>query len=590
MKTITHAILCLLALLFISLPLAQAQDIDKTEAEKRVKKLFQDYEYYGTLVESFNDETVSESVIAQFKNLFDASATVQTDIKQSDSYGEKLSLTAYVNELKTWYPSGLSVSLSPPQLGAITCNKGRCQVTVPVTKSMGGLTKAGVDFRDSDILLHFVVGFDEGLQNFKILNIKGGDEGDTEPPVAVKPDKKPPKTDSAPLDKPSAKADKPKPDKPKADKVKTERLKPIKNKPVKTENVFAKGNQQKARRSMVGIYGGLGWTWLASTANFSPISGGNSEALSTADNRFKEDFSLGTRPLSYRAVLGLNRFGLTYQQYLGEKFGFTVGIGLHTYQSAIQGDISAQTYTVDNNETGSPETDNTAFTRGFEAKELKENYQYSSLELFLGAQYQWYSYVRNNPFRPYIKGGLTLAISSFAPQVTFDGNINSSATYRQNGGNYTLTYDESGQNKGKVFTDVYWIYGDNSIVSDRHATTELIPAAAALNISPTAELGFDWALDKSGTWFFGAAARLSMGLLSVFGSTNTDIYGNGNAENLLLKRHYTSTDPNLDAYYAYTPLSENSYEYRSIHGADTQTKPHFMGFNIALKYVFKKGK
>lgn len=589
MQTTTHAIVCLLALLFISLPLVQAQDIDKAEAEKHVKKLFQDYEYYGTLVESFNDETVSESVIAQFKSLFDPTATVYNDIKQSDSYGQKLSLTAYVNELKTWYPSGLSVSLSPPQLVAITCNKGKCQVTVPVTKAMGGLTKAGVDFRDSDILLHFVVGFDAGMQNFKLLNIKSGSEGDTEPPVAVKPDKKPPKSEGAPLDKPSAKADKPKPDKPKADKVKTERLKPIKNKPIKTENVFAKGNQQKARRSMVGIYGGLGWTWLAGTADFSPISGGNSEALSTADSRFSEDFSLGTRPLSYRAVLGLNRFGLMYQQYLGEKFGFTVGIGLHTYQSAIRGDISAQTYAVDNNETGSVEPDNTAFIRSIEAKGLKENYRYSSLELFLGAQYQWYSYVRNNAFRPYIKGGLSVALSSFAPQVTFDGNINSSATYTQDTVTFTLTYDENGQNGGKAVNDIYWLY-DGSMVSDGHPTDDLIPTAAALNISPTAELGFDWALDKSGTWLFGAAARLSMGLLSVFSATNADIYGNGNAENLLLKRHYTNTDPNLDAYYTYTPLSENSYEYRSIHGADTQTKPHFMGFNIALKYVFKKGK
>lgn len=590
MKATIYSALLLLALLFAALPFAQAQDIDKTEAEKRVKKLFQDYEYYGTLVESFNDETVSENMITQFKNLFDPSAMVHNDIKQSDNYNRKLSLTAYVNELKTWYPSGLSVSLSPPQLSAINCNKGKCQVVVPVTKLMGGLTKAGVDFRDNDILLNFVIGFDAALQNFKILEIRGSGEGADAPEIAVKPDKKLPKTDSVPVDEPTAKVDKPKPDKPKTDKVKTDRLKPIKNKPVKTENVFAKGNQQKARRSMVGIYGGLGWTWLAGMADFSPLGGSNSEALLEADDRFSENFASGTRPLSYRAALGFNRMGLTYQQYLGENFGFTVGIGLHTYQSAIQGDISAQTYAVDNNETGSTEPDNTPFIRSFEVKGLKENYRYRSLELFFGAQYQWYSYVRNNAFRPYVKGGLGVALSSFSPQVTFDGNINSAASYTQGAHNYMLTYDESGQNGGKLYNDSYWLYGDNSIVPGRRAMDALIPAAAALNISPTAELGFDWALDKNGTWFFAAAARLSIGLLSVFGTTNTDIYGNDSAGNLLLKRRYTDTDPNLDTYYAYTPLPENRYEYRSIHGADTQTKPHFMGFNVGLKYVFKKGK
>ncbi len=584
MKNFINAIIVLFGILFGACPFVLAQDIDKTAVEKQVKKLFQDYEYYGTLVESFNDETVSESVIGQFKNLFDPSAMVYNDIKQSENYGKKISLQAYINELKTWYPSGLSTSLSPPQLGNIVCNKGKCQINVPVSKTMGGLTKMGADFRENDILLVFVISFTETLQNFKILGINNPIDSEPLQPIAVKPDKKPKQPDNSAKNEATAKADKPK-----EEKVKTERLKPIKNKPVKTENVFAKGNNQKAKRSIVGLYTGIGWTWLAGLGDFSPLAGSSSEALSEADALFAEDFSIGTRPLSYRAALGINRIGLLYQRYLGEKFGFSAGIGWHSYRSAIQGDIASQSYAINNTETGSNEPDNTPYLRSFEAKSFKEKYSYSNLTLSLGVQHQWYSYVRNNIFRPYIKGGLEVALGTMSPSVRFDGNINSLSMYDQNDLTYTLAYDESGQNGGKIYNDVYWLYGDDAVVNGRKPSETLIPKAAGLNLSPTAEVGFDWMLSKSSDWCLSVAAQMSLGVLPIFGTPNADIYGNS-ANNILLKRQYTGTDSSRDSFYDYTPLSENSYEYRSIHGADNNTTPHFLGFTLGLKYIFQKGK
>lgn len=575
---------CVFLLLSISynLPL-WAQNIDKAEVEKRIKKLFQDYEYYGAFVESFNDEQVSEAMISQFKALFDPSAMIYNDIKQSDNYGKKVSLLSYVNELKTWYPSGLSVVLSPPQLGNITCNKGTCQVLVPVNKGMGGLTKEGKDFRDNDVLGSFVIGFDATLQNFKILETKGVNEAATDI-VAVKPEKKPKSaSEQKSSAEPTAKADKPKTDKVKVPKTQ----KPIKNKPVKTENVFAKGNNAKAKRSIVGIYAGLGWTWYGGIADFSPFAGGDTDKLIAVDDLFEENLALGTRPVIYNTVLGLHRMGLTYQQYMGEKFGFTVGLGLHTYQSAIEGDIATQNYAVNNSQVGTAEPDAADFTRTFEAQNFREVFSYRSLSATLAAQHQWYSYVRNNAFRPYIKGGIELSLVSIGSSVTFEGNMGSTSTYRQGSTDFILEYLPSNKEANKIYNDVYWLYDSGSKITSGKPQTALIPQAAAFNISPFAEIGFDWMLDKNGKWGAFAAAQLSLGLLPLFATTDNAIYDN--SDNVLLKRRNMATDSNTDVFYDYTPIEAESYEYRSLHGADAKTTPHFLGFMVGIKYIFKQG-
>ncbi len=590
MKNIIKFVIALFGLLPATMQIAWAQqEIDKTAVEVEVKKLFQNYEYYGSLVESFNDDKVSETVIGQFKNLFDPAAMVYNDIKQSENYDKKVSLLSYVNELKNWYPSGLSVSLSPPELGTITCNKGNCRVTVPVSKSMGGLTKLGADFRNENIIENFVVGFDEGLKTFKILEIKGSQEDVAEVPVETKPDKKPKKADSVP----TAKEDKVEASKTKPQKDKQSKVKKIKP---NTENVFAKGNNEKAKRSVFGLHVGFGWSWLGSVADFSPLGGGSSEALSDADALFSENFGLGNRPLSYKSVLGLNRVGLTYQKYFGEHVGFTAGIDLQNCRSVIGGDIVDQDYEVPISQVGSNEPDNTLFSRSFEALKFEENYSFSAINMSLGVQYQWYSYIRKNRFRPYVKMGVDFAVSSFAHSVEFKGNITSTSSYTQNGTGtnddiqYILEYDINIENAYKIYNDIYWLYDDNAVVSGRKPNQALIAKASSFNISPNAEVGFDWVLDKNGHWSASVAARLSVGMLPLFATRDKTIYGSNSTGVILLKRHNTGTDDNLDTYYDYSPIEENRYEYRSIHGADVNTTPHFMEFLVGVKYIIQKSK
>lgn len=585
MKTYIIQPLALFACLLLgSLSPIFAQNMDKAEVEKQVKKLFQDYEYYGALVESFNDEQVSESMISQFKNLFEPSAMVYNDIKQSDNYGKKVTLTNYVNELKMWYPSGLSVTLSPPQVGNINCNKGRCQAIVPVVKAMGGLTKDKKDFRDSDILANIVVSFDDNMKNFKISEVKGMDETPSETAAIPKADKKPNKKENKEeRTETAAKTEKPKQEKEK----KINAPKPIKNKPVKTQNVFAKGNQQKAQRSLIGAYTAIGWTWLGGVADFAPLAG--SKTLSDdLNNMFAEDFK-GTRPLAYNAILGLNRIGLNYQRYMGEKWGFTLGLGYHQYSSAIQGDINNTTYnvafnTAQSSPINSSEPDGTNFVRHFEAKNFREVYRFSNITLSLAMQYQLYAYVRNNAFRPYLKAGLDIGLVSMANHINFEGKIVSSSTYAEQS-NMELQYDANANN-AHIYNDIYWLYNFDEVKTGNETLAELMPKANAFNISPVIELGFDWLLSKNGKWCASAAAQVNMGLMPLFANLNTDIYSNSG--NILLKRNYAGETAN-DAILQYSPMEADKYEYRSIHAADASTAPQFLGFIVGVKYIFKQG-
>lgn len=558
-KSILISIFTLIIVLF-SNNTVSAQTIDRVELSKRIDRLIENYEYYGILAESFNAGQLSPQFIEQFKNLFNNNAMIYNDVRQSTSFEQKISLNDYIAILSEWYPTGLNVNLTLIELGEnskSTTSGYKYQVSVMISKSIGGFTKENKDYRESDLAMQMTVGYNENFENMKILQIRSENEVMQEEALASNR----PRKDKSPKEA-SAKA---------KDKSEDVAVKPKKTKQpkVKTQIGTAMTRSENARKSIRWYFG------LRGGVDYNTIMG---KVDNTALNEAYIDSISG---LSIASTIGWQLSG-TVQHFFSEKLG--IGIGLSYVKTPLKLQDGRITDTYD-----AIDSDNAAYIRTFRAINLSEKYINTTLNIPITFYYQGYSNSKRETMRWYV--GLSIEPSvAIGHKNTFSGGFYSKNEYKS----FLLSLEDlNPKNQAEQANmEKYYLYGraeTNELLDNAPITGPTQAKSSSLGLNGGLEVGIDWFPTRKSNWCISFSGGASMGLLNLFG-------GYSGGKDMLLKQRMAELidDPYISDFSTptgitnYTPISDG-YEYRSMWQAMDKHKLLRIGGSIGFKYQIMTG-
>lgn len=151
--------------------------INKVTLNEQVNRFLLDYVKYGGITE--NGYIISPAYENQFADLFTSDATLYNDLDLGKKHKKELSPSEYIQNIKTFYPNGLKITVNNLNIGKPKKNNnGSFKVFVYGEKEIFGYYKEQRVHRDKyDI--HFTIQFNYlngELSDFKISSIKQGDD------------------------------------------------------------------------------------------------------------------------------------------------------------------------------------------------------------------------------------------------------------------------------------------------------------------------------------------------------------------------------------------------------------------------------
>jgi len=179
MKNLLLICLILFFTLFAGFQFAYAQNtgMNDNEMEYRINKLLNEYNIHATLV----DENGALSPLARqrFLALFTKNAKVYNELPDTPNFGKKMSVSAYADQQSEWFPQGLTVQLSKPEIlrsGVHQDLNYDSMFVVSSVKTFSGVNKAGVKVEKKSKKLYFVLGYDKDSEKLIITAISNMEE------------------------------------------------------------------------------------------------------------------------------------------------------------------------------------------------------------------------------------------------------------------------------------------------------------------------------------------------------------------------------------------------------------------------------